>query len=552
MALKTPFKINVIDEEENDFEKKEKKNKHFEDKDKTKKDNHPLKSEKDTKNDKKEEKIFNKKNNFVKKALDLSESISSAQEDIDVDLEQEDSSIVEMKKQLKIKKESFSDIKRVSKIDKVEDKKLKQDVYTIKGNSVKDVIAEELNNEKDLDDFREFDSDFKEQEEDNLEISQKHNRSIKIYKRIAFTFVFLTFCLVLVMLYFTFVRITVVIIPNQEKISSNMIFDVYDKDTEKGEANNIIKGIVEKININHSQDYEATGENVLGKDVSGMVKIINNSDKSQPLVATTRLLPVNDQDKLFRIRKTVNVPAQGSAEVEIYADEPSPEMSIEATKFIIPGLWAGLQDKIYAQSSETIEYKKKTEKFVEEDDILETKVDLEKKLIEKAKEEVDYSYGNYGKVIYEVDKNSIETKIDANKGDKVDKFKAEMNADVIVVAFYEEEAIELAQAKFVSSLDSKKEMVSFNKDNIIYTLNKYDMEGGIATVNVTFEGKASINQTANIVDKEKLIGLNKDQIDAYLKNLEDVAGYEIKFYPPFIKSIPKLIEASKIKVEIKN
>lgn len=391
--------------------------------------------------------------------------------------------------------------------------------------------------------------------DENLAVSPEeevHNhRSVNLYKRIAYSFIALTVLLVAVIFYFSSVKVTIVLIPNQERVNSSMIFDVYDYEKDMNPSKGSLKGVVREVSISDYDTYSATGEEVIGKEAVGKVNIINNHNRSQQLVATTRLLPVSDTDKLFRIDSTVIVPAGGSVEVDIYADQPGPEMAIGPTKFTIPGLWAGLQEKIYAESDEKVVYRQKVKKYVVQTDIDDSVRDLKNKLLISAKDEIDKKYSDYGQVIYKVDENSIDSVVNVEVGDEDDDFTSSIEADVIVVAFDDDVSAQLAKQKFESSLESNKEMLSFDSENIIYTLNNYDHLQGVATINATFEGKISLKQDFDIIDKKKILGLNRNQLNAYLTSLEDVAGYEVKFYPPFINKIPRIMEESKINVEIK-
>ena len=52
----------------------------------------------------------------------------------------------------------------------------------------------------------------------------------------------------------------------------------------------------------------------------------------------------------------------------------------------------------------------------------------------------------------------------------------------------------------------------------------------------------------------KIVGLNKKELNAYLSSISEIAGFEVKFIPSFLpdfmKKVPKLVD--KINIEIKN
>ncbi|MCK5211735.1 hypothetical protein KAJ89_03465, partial [Candidatus Parcubacteria bacterium] len=374
---------------------------------------------------------------------------------------------------------------------------------------------------------------------------------ISIYKKIAFSFIALTLVLILVILYFIVIKVSIVLVPNQERVSNSMVFDVHDADVEGGGSGNKVSGIVRKVAISHGGAYAATGEEVIGKEAIGVATIINNYNKNQPLVATTRLLTADG--KLFRLKNTVNVPAGDSVVVDIYADEPSPEMAIPPTKFTIPGLWAGMQDDIYAESSETIVYRQKVKKYVKEEDIEGAIRDMKQQLLVNAKEDINENFSNYSQIKYKIDENSIQSEVAAQVDDEVDEFSAEMTADVVVVAFDGQAAADLAKQKFLGAMSKNKELISFDPKSIIYALNTFDVDTGLASLNATFEGKVSLKSSVEVIDLEKIRGINRSQLDVYLSEINDIAGYEIKFspgfLPTFMQKVPHLID--RITVEMK-
>ena len=97
------------------------------------------------------------------------------------------------------------------------------------------------------------------------------------------------------------------------------------------------------------------------------------------------------------------------------------------------------------------------------------------------------------------------------------------------------------------------EVLSFDENSIIYTLNNFDTENGSATVNATFEGKVTLKENSNVIELDKILGLKNDQLQVYLENLDGLAGFEINFKPSFIpefmKKVPKLED--KIDITIK-
>ncbi|MCK5320726.1 hypothetical protein KAJ61_05060 [Candidatus Parcubacteria bacterium] len=442
----------------------------------------------------------------------------------------------------KVLLDGISDLEKDS--DENINTELKDDkVAEVNVSPVKNTVAELEKN--DLQDGEGGEELGKEEKAEELKIHT--SRSINIYRRIAYFFIFLVIILIGFIAYFSLIKVNIALVPNQERISNNIIFDIHDKETEKSEIGSAITGIVKDIVIEVEKEFESGGTEVIGKEVVGDVIIYNNYAKNQPLVANTRL--ITQDGKLFRIKNTINVPAGGSIQVEVYADAPSAEMAVESAKFTIPGLWAGLQDKIYAETKTSLDYKQKVKKYITQNDIDDKARELKQLLIAQAKKEINEKYKEYSQIIYKINENSVESEINGEVGDEVDTFNYDMSAEVVVVAFDESKTAALAKQKFLSALSENKDLISFDEKNIVYSLNNFDTEAGTANINASFEGKVGLKKDCDVVEVEKILGLNNEQLEVYLKNLDEIAGYEIKYTPSFIKKVPKLID--RVNIEIK-
>lgn len=84
----------------------------------------------------------------------------------------------------------------------------------------------------------------------------------------------------------------------------------------------------------------------------GTMTIRNTTTKDQPLTSGTRLQ--SSDGVIVRTQRRVDVLAGGSVEVEVVADPLGEEGNLPPGRFTIVALWAGLQDKIYGQTTETM------------------------------------------------------------------------------------------------------------------------------------------------------------------------------------------------------
>jgi len=378
-------------------------------------------------------------------------------------------------------------------------------------------------------------------------LKAKPTESKNIYRKIAFSFIFLTLILVAVVLYFGLAKLTIVIIPAQEKISDSSTLEVISQSSGLALASKQIYGVVKQVPVEQSGEFSASGKEILGEEVTGKVTIINNYIKNQPLVATTRLL--SSDNKLFRLKNTVNVPAGGRVEALVYADVSKPEMAIGPSKFTIPGLWAGIQDKIYAESQEPMKYSQKVKYMIQQSDIDNAVSQLKNDLLANAKNQVEVAYKDYAQALFAVDNNSVTQEVSSKVGEAKEKFSIKMKTMVTVVAFNDDEIYNQVKANLAATLADDKEISKFDKQDISYTLENFDITEATAMVKVDAEAKATLNDGAKVIKKNNLTGLNYEQLRVYLNGLPEVAGYQIKFFPAFVKKAPSLVD--RIEIEIK-
>ena len=371
----------------------------------------------------------------------------------------------------------------------------------------------------------------------------------RLYKRISVFFLLLTLVLVAVVFYVAYAKVEIVLTPREERLSDNLTFDVLDQNWEgqASEDGGQVAGLVEKLSFSQTKNYPASGAEAIGEEVLGQVTLYNNSVKNQPLVATTRLMSADG--KLFRLKNTVNIPAGGKIEAEVYADEPSAEMAIAPTRFTIPGLWSGLQDKIYAESSIQFVYAAKNKHYIKQEDVDLALADLKKILLEQAEKEYGENYKGYNGVVYNLDETSIDINMTGKVGEEKSSFDATIKADIVVVGFPKEKIAQASADKLNTVIPDNKELLDFDKQAITYMLNSFDLEKGQANVTATFEGKMSLKKSGEVLDRGKILGLNEQQLNTYLQGFKEFSGYEIHFTPSFIHSVPKLVDRVEVRVK---
>lgn len=363
----------------------------------------------------------------------------------------------------------------------------------------------------------------------------------KTYRKMAVGFISFSIILLIIILYFSLVKVDITLALKSEGVSDSIIVDVYDRGDDYTIPESSVRGLVREIEVEQSKVYTATGAEVLGEEVAGVITVINNRNRKQPLVATTRFL--SSGGVLFRSKESVEVPAKGEIQVEVYADQPSADIAIGDDHFIIPGLAAVWQDEVYAKSEGgNIKYQQKTKKVITEEDINQAKEDIKNVLIQKAKEDIDTAYAEYNQKLYQIKEATVKFDLDAEPGDEQTEFAVGLNATVVVIAFNDQSIYEMSEKKLSTSLPVNKQIASLNKDNFTYNVGLADIDKGTAKINVDFMGNTNLKDSSSLLDKKKILNLSKAQLSHYLNSISWIESYELNFYPAFLQRTPILVD----------
>lgn len=375
-------------------------------------------------------------------------------------------------------------------------------------------------------------------------------KSSNLYRHLVIKFVLAVGVLALIVAYFSFSKLTVLITPKTEHVGATLEFDVVNPDSEltaeDGGGNPIISGKVVEITLGDSKNYPAGGEELAGEEIIGKVKLINNYNKNQPLVATTRLL--SPDNKLFRIKEAVNIPAGGSVEVEIYADNPGPEMAIAPTRFSIPGLWAGLQDQIYAESQEKFVFQHKIKKYIKPSDLDLATKDMASHLLAQAQRQIMEQVGDDQLVVFAEDPTRGSSTFDSKSGDVKEDFNLSATSTIVFAYFPRQTAEEMLAAKLKLSVPDDKDLIASDRLPT-YTFLTYNPGSNTVSVRAEFNGLMALKGDAGIIDRAKLINLSRQQIEEYLDNFPEISSYELKLTPSFIDKAPSLVDRISVKIK---
>ena len=163
---------------------------------------------------------------------------------------------------------------------------------------------------------------------------------MRFYKIVALSFLFLTIILLGVIVFMSTKRATITITTKPEQVEADLTMEITKDNPAGGVLEQTVVALSKKFKPGASKEEESTAV--------GAAILRNDSSISQPLVATTRLLTADGI--LFRMKKGATVPANGTVEVDVYADKSGKASEIGPSKFTIPGLNEVRQKVVWAES----------------------------------------------------------------------------------------------------------------------------------------------------------------------------------------------------------
>lgn len=366
--------------------------------------------------------------------------------------------------------------------------------------------------------------------------------SLRSYKKTAIGFLSLAIALLLAIAYVSFSSATITVTPRETDGSIEITAEVRT-DPAEGE----VEGEIKTISLEGERIEAISGEtHEVPAKATGTVKLVNDWSRSQQLVATTRLL--SKEGVLFRIKKSVTVPARATLMAEVYADKTGKEGELPPTTFTIPGLNNDLQKQIYATSAVPMSGGVIQKVGVGAGDVDRAAEEIAKQIMENGMAEIkkmwELGLGNaeiYQKKFLSVDSNPP-------PGSDAKSFKVKAKVQVTGIRYNKEKLYALAEAKLKQKAGSDEELVSVDRDNFTIEVSKIDTETNIATLRARLAGKFSITEKSAVLDPDQLVGLTKTSVQNYLRGFHSIEDVKVKISPFWLNRLPNLKNRINIKV----
>jgi len=368
--------------------------------------------------------------------------------------------------------------------------------------------------------------------------------SLSLYRRLIVGFVGVVAIALLTVLYLSTLKVTVYVTPVSEEIATEFVVDVVSTPVSESQ----IGGQVLSGSIGRTQTFTPTGEGSVQVDdiATGTVEIFNTSSASQALVKTTRLL--TSDGILFRLSEGVTVPAGGSVQVAVYADEPGVSGNIESATFTIPGLSQAKQEVIYAESHEAFTGGVRTMTVITQAEMESTAETLKAALVEDALSMLRAQAGG----AYEGEVASVETieqTFSIEPDTQAEAFDVTLSLSVSAVFYDAQVLADLAEKQLYAEMGQGRQFVDMDEEGMEVSLEKFDVSLGNANLHVILTGRVMASRTSDALEMRRFVGMNEEEIQALLAQEGVATRVRMECFPFWVHRIPRFLDHVYLELE---
>ncbi len=368
-------------------------------------------------------------------------------------------------------------------------------------------------------------------------------QSIALYRRIVTVFLVLTVLVAVMVAYVVLSRAYVVVLSKQEAASADFIIDVAAKPSS-GE----VSGQVLQAEDSLTSTFPSTSVVKIDVPAEGKVKISSTLFRPQTLIATTRLL--TPDGVLFRLKKTVVIPADGSVTADVFADKPGITGAVGDAAFTIPGLNSETSRFFAVTTAAPIDGGVKDQHMLTKEDVdaaaetlaAKLKGSLVDTLRQKAKDTGLKSAGEF--VTYDTVKKSADVPV----GDEGTQFSLTLDLKATGV-FYDVKAFaDLVKSNITEHLPYGRGLLSIEEGSMTTDVEKIDLVANRANLHVTAKGITVLSSDSPALRKEMLLGVTVDAAKKYLERIDGVSSASVRVMPFWIGRLPNVPEHISIEV----
>lgn len=361
------------------------------------------------------------------------------------------------------------------------------------------------------------------------------------FLRIILILAIASFGLVLVVLYVSFARATVTLYPKEQEAKTEYSATI---DASKGfdpAKLDYVAGRIETVEKSGTKKVEGVTEKPIPDYAHVTVTIYNQQGGAQPLLANSQL--VNEDGIKFLTDEAVTVPGGGSVTVGATAAEPGKKYNIEPSRFNFIKLSVSLQSLVYAESTEKATGGERVENAASNEEIKKAQEELIADLQKQGEEELRSKLKATEQFVPEaVIKKVLDQGATVAAGEEATGFEVTAKVSLSTVFFDENNLLQLSIAKLTASLAEGLELVSYDPKTFNYEISSFDEKNSTAKLSARLSGVARPRLGQDVYDKEAIKGKSRKEVTDHFKQFTDIDHVEVRFMPPFVRTIPTIVD----------
>lgn len=361
------------------------------------------------------------------------------------------------------------------------------------------------------------------------------------YRLIALPFIVVSLTIVGIIFIIAFSWATIIISPKSEYQQRSEQFVVAK---ERGDEQGVIQGNLLEYELSAIGTFTPSSQGSFPQRASGNITVINSTSSNQQLITTTRFL--TSTGKLFRSTQSVVVPHNGSLRVSVIADEVGEVTDLSSEHFVIPGLWPGLQERIYGAGFTQNDSGATEVRIISQSDI----DAAEKSLISKIEEQLDLRIQSDGMTdtfrptrMGEVHSMTILSRTFSHGiGEQTDSYDASITARMRVILFDEAQAKDYLKFVFSKELSSGRELLPLDMSTLKINLISQDDWPHKAVVMAQGTVGMSLAENYLALERKLLTGKSPSDVRSYYERALGVSDTEVRLYPFWVTRMPLLYD----------
>lgn len=354
-------------------------------------------------------------------------------------------------------------------------------------------------------------------------------------------------------LYLSFGRTTITITPRIKPVTVNFPVTVRTAPDPDQTAlpDGALIGQIFSESKTETGSFTALGSSTLTPgQATGTITIYNTWSRVQPLAATTRL--ISDSGVLFRLKSRVDVPPGGSVSAEVYADVAGATGNIGPSRFTLPGLWPGLREQIYGESTSAMTGGVVETKTVTADDLNKAERQLSDQALDAARTDFQASLTSATNTATLIEDSLtatvLSTDFSAVAGDQVENFTGTATVRIDAVALAPNDVQTLTKTRLVERLPEHTAAIDQLYDDTTFHVDSINLEAKTAELTVSGTVKTTVTADHPMFDRSTLKNRDRKSLEAYLKMFEEVESVDIHFSPFWLTRTPSLEDHIDVKL----